>query len=82
MATNINGDAKHDSGKRRNPEEYTKKFELNEIKPLDTDTEAQTDVAVTAPNDEILVNNGKSTKKSNYVKSECLATLKRLKLCL
>lgn len=65
--TNTNGDATHNAGKRRNPEEYTKKFELNEIKPLDS--EAQSNMVESA-NDESLVNNGKSPKKANYVKSE------------
>lgn len=69
MATNANGDTTNNLGKRRNPEEYTKKFELNEIKPLDSD--GQTNIVSIANDEEVMDKEPLSNhKRANYFNSK------------
>lgn len=68
MAENGNGDTTKGVNIKRSPEKYTKKFDLNEIKPLDA-TDAHTNVMIEndGGDDATLTSNSKS-QKTNKLK--------------
>lgn len=67
MAENGNGDAPKGVNIKRSPEKYTKKFDLNEIKPLDA--EAQTHVMIgNDGTDETTLTSNPKPQKNNKLK--------------
>lgn len=67
MAENGNGDTSKGMNIKRSPEKYTKKFDLNEIKPLDADAQTNVMIGNDAADDATLTTNSKS-QKTNKLK--------------
>lgn len=67
MAENGNGDTPIGVNIKRSPEKYTKKFDLNEIKPLDADAQTNVMIENDGGDDATLTSHSKS-QKSNKLK--------------